>query len=447
LCHSIWGENPNPSTSICRQNDGGGKSFFLEERPAPEQLQQVLENAGVKPALKLLAGETGGWLHVLHRVKDGRDIFFICNQNDKGPRREFRFHIHAAGEPECWDALRNEITAIPYTRTGENEMEFPLGMEPLETAIIVFQPKKHDRPMRIQNGMKPLGEIAVARELNPATVTSAPAASVISKPRLLANRGFSGCKWVWYPETNPAAHASSGTRYFRRSIVLPADRKIKRAPFILTADNDFVLYVNGREVGRCTGERENWKVFKAIFITPQLRPGQNVLAVAASKRGGKPGPAGLIGRFGIEFAEGSPFLGRIDKTWKTTDREEAGWNLADFDDTKWKTVQEIAPLGGEPWEDIDSRRQMTISPLAAADPFRGRFTIPAESLVANRRVCLEMDGLLDASAAVTINGEYAGGVIGKPTRLDVTAHAKIGENTLLIEPVAPKSIRVAIYPW
>jgi hypothetical protein len=57
-----------------------------------------------------------------------------------------------------------------------------------------------------------------------------------------------------------------------------------------------------------------------------------------------------------------------------------------------------------------------------------------------------MDGLPDESAAVTVNGKYAGGVIGAPTRLEVTGVVKSGENTVRIAPLAPKAARVVIYP-
>jgi len=79
-------------------------------------------------------------------------------------------------------------------------------------------------------------------------------------------------------------------------------------------------------------------------------------------------------------------------------------------------------------------RPLTRSPVAAADPFRGHFAIPADVDPTKCRVCLEMDGLPEDSAAVKINGVFAGGVIGRPLRLDITGHLKAGQNTLLIEP-------------
>ncbi len=439
---AIWGDPAKPSLSSCKTNPAGGHSYLLEEKPAPKQLQKVFADAGVAPSLQLLAGETGGWLHVLHRVKDDRDVFFICNQNDKAPAREFKFRATAAGEPECWDALRNEITAIPFNRTGEKTVEFSLTMQPLESTLVVFQPKKQNRPPRIDGTLKPIGEmITVARDPNS---TTAPIHAKKTPPS--AKELLTGAKWVWYPEGNPAVAAPVATRYFRTVIDIPAGKKPKAAIFTLTADNDFVLYCNGKEVARSDGETENWRLLKHADLTSYLHEGRNVLAFAASNTGDKPGPAGLIGRLAVEFADTSSLSIAIDKTWKTSDHADAGWNQLQFDDAKWVASREVAEFGGGPWGPINGRRGMTTSPLAAADPFRGRFTIPAEVAAAKQRVCIEMDDLPDDSAAVSVNGEYAGGVIGKPSRLDITARVKAGENTILIEPLTPKAVRAVICP-
>ncbi|MCC6124836.1 MAG: hypothetical protein IT426_07740 [Pirellulales bacterium] len=442
LRDAIWGESAKPGLNCRRTTPAGGRSYFLEEKPTPEHLQHVLANAGVKSALKLLAGKTDGWLHVLHRAKDDRDIFFLCNQNDKGPAREFKFRATAAGEPECWDALRNEITAIPFRRIGEKSVEFSLTLEPLETALVVFSPNRRELPLRIAPGVKPLREpIIITRDPNPAPAQ--PPAEKLPPP---AQQILAGCKWVWFPEGNPAAATPAATRYFRQTIIVPAGKKVKTAAFTLTADNDLALYVNGQEALKSDGESENWRLLKTADIARLLQEGPNVLAVAATNAGGNPNPAGLVGRYAIEFDDGASLSGGIDETWKTADRDAPGWNAPRFDDAKWTNAREVADFGGGPWGAIDGRRRMTVSPLAAADPFRGRFAVPDDALEAGHRVFLEMDDLPDDAAAVTVNGEYAGGVIGKPARLDITARVKAGDNAILVEPLAPKSVRLVIYP-
>ena len=90
---------------------------------------------------------------------------------------------------------------------------------------------------------------------------------------------------------------------------------------------------------------------------------------------------------------------------------------------------------------------VTVSPLKAADPFRGQFTVPLNFKPTSFHAYLEMLDLPapEQAAAVTVNGRYAGGVIGKPFRLDVTAHLQPGENTIEIAPLAPKAARLVFY--
>ena len=223
---AIWGEAAKPGLSCCQKNSAGGRSYLLAEKPTPAELQQVLADAGVEPGIRLLAGETNGWLHVLHRVKDGHDVFFLCNQNDKGPARAVQVPCRRRRRAGMLGRARGEITAIPYERTGEKTVEFLLDMEPLETALVVFQPTRQERPARIEAGVKPVGQpIEVARDPNP------PANPPIEKTQPSAKQVLAGCKWIWYPEGNPAVSAPVATRYFLQSLVIPEGRKVKRASF------------------------------------------------------------------------------------------------------------------------------------------------------------------------------------------------------------------------
>jgi len=164
LCRAIWGD-PQPALSVCKTTPAGGRSYFLPEQPTAEQLQQVLAgDAGVHPTLEVLEGDTNHWLHVLHRVKHGRDIFLICNQNHQDQARRFTFRVRATGEPECWDAMRNEIAAVPFRRVDAQTVDIPLVLEPLESVLLVFQPARTTRPARITRDTKPLGPpIAIER--------------------------------------------------------------------------------------------------------------------------------------------------------------------------------------------------------------------------------------------------------------------------------------------
>ena len=275
LCRDIWGPDAQPSLHLSRRNSAGGRSYFLPAEPTPQQLQQVLvQDAGVQPTVELLEGQTDDWLHVLHRVKAQRDLFLICNQQPKGAAKRFKVRVHASGEPECWDAMRNEITSIRYTRGDAQTVDFSLRLEPLESMLIVFQPQAIERPLRIETDVAlshvPLN---VQREPSREKIPNRPPPKDQSDDRL----DLSGCPWVWFPEQESGVTAPPGMRCFRQRIDLPADVRIVGARMRLTADNSFRLYVNGQEVA----SSDNWQVPLTVDLTEHLSGGSNVLAIAA----------------------------------------------------------------------------------------------------------------------------------------------------------------------
>ena len=102
-CVKRFGVRVGSGSDRARLTPAGGRSYLLPEKPTAEQLQQVFAgDAGVHPTLEVIEGRTDRWLHVLHRVKSGCDVFFVANQNHEGAARRFRFRIAANGVPECW---------------------------------------------------------------------------------------------------------------------------------------------------------------------------------------------------------------------------------------------------------------------------------------------------------------------------------------------------------
>jgi len=273
-----------------------------------------------------------------------------------------------------------------------------------------------------------------------------PAAPEIEEKKPEDPKGLDGCSWVWFPEGNAGAAAPPGTRFFRKAVSLP-DAKIKTATFYVTCDNDFTLYVNGAKVGASDGSEDNWRALKKLDVTKQLRPGANQLAIQAVNATEKPSPAGLVGRLLIEFDQGDPLRVPVDKTWRAAKEEQKGWEQAGFDDSAWAAAKELVVFGGAPWGRLGGGGGgLTRSPVAAADPFVGRCELSADLDLAKSRVFLVMDAVAPEEAArVTVNDTYAGGFIGKPFRLDVTAHLKKGTNTIRIEPFAPKTAQLAVY--
>ncbi|HNQ87418.1 MAG TPA: glycosyl hydrolase [Verrucomicrobiota bacterium] len=436
LRDAIWGK-AEPGLGACKTSARGGRSYFLPAKPSPEQLQQVLAgDAGIHPTLEVLEGETDHWLHVLHRVRSGRDVFFIANQNHLGAPRTFRFRIAAEGEPECWDAMRNEITALPCERSGRHAV-VSLTLEPNESVLLVFQPQKRPIPPRDR-----LGAGSKTREIPVARQPVAPPPEPMLEPASPFQKLFQGRSWVWYPEGNPAQAAPPGVCGFRRTIELPEGRKPAQALFAGTADNSFVLFVNGAEAGRSDSSSEGWRNPVQLDLKAHLRPGANVLAIRAINASTQPNPAGLLGCLRVEFDTGEPLVVPVDRSWKTSRDPVGGWTAAAFDDSGWKPAAEAAPYGSAPWSAVGVG-PLTLSPVKA-DPFVGSCQIPAD-LDWRRGVHLVMDGVApEAAARVTLNGRDAGGAIGLPLRLDVSPYLKTGANTVRIEPFAPRTVRLVV---
>jgi alpha-L-rhamnosidase len=157
-------------------------------------------------------------------------------------------------------------------------------------------------------------------------------------------------QWIWFPGGNPAVGAPVGTNYFRRTVTLPKDRAVSKAICGVTADDAFVLFVNGKEVGA----GQSWKQAATIDLAKYLRPGANTLAVAATNVFSKDvapdkNPAGLLGVFRIEFDKGEPLVLTTDAQWRTSDKEVKGWNQGDFDDAAWVPAQKVGDYGIGPW--------------------------------------------------------------------------------------------------
>lgn len=432
LCDAIWGAS-SPGLNACRTSPAGGRSYLLPEQPSVEQLQKALTgDAGIHPTLEVVSGKTDNWLHVLHRVRAGRDIFFVANQNHLGEPRNFRFRVQAMGEPECWDPMRNRVSSLPYSRIGQNTIEVDVTMEPLESFLLVFQEKARTLPPR-------LSEVASRKQVIPLVGEHLPVTSAT-----LAASPWDGASWVWYPEGNPAKTAPPGNCCLRGTFTVAADRPVKAASFVLTADNEFSVWVNGHPAAQRTGEADAWRSAYTIDITPWLRVGANQVAVLAVNLPGPEGgnPAGVIGYYTVDYTSGSPLKGRIDSSWKAMNRVLDGWNKPEFDDHSWPTARAIARYGESPWGRLD---RMTISPVKA-DPFLGRCEIPTGLDLAKSRAVLELEGLTPEEAArITVNDTYVGGFIGRPLRLDVTPWLRTGANTIRVDPFAPKQARLVVF--
>jgi alpha-L-rhamnosidase len=159
-----------------------------------------------------------------------------------------------------------------------------------------------------------------------------------------------GCKWIWTDETqkDPHGEAPKGNRYFRKAFALPTDRRVRRATLLVTADNRFQLFVNGRSMRG----GNDWHHAYARELTDRLKPGENVIAITATNDAGG---AALIARLRVEFDNNSQaFTLDTDDTWKySIDEPPKNWRTMEFDDSKWQPAGIVATFGEKPWDRVD----------------------------------------------------------------------------------------------
>jgi len=161
---------------------------------------------------------------------------------------------------------------------------------------------------------------------------------------------FGSAKWIWQNEGKPAISAPPGPRFFRHLLVIDGNSPIASARWTITADNSFECWVNGRSAG--TGD--NFKRAYSVDVASLIKPGTNLLAVAAVNGSDSPNPAGLIGSLAIQFADGRTVELPTDKTWLSAAQAPGNWMMEATVSISWQAALELGPPGMAPWEEIET---------------------------------------------------------------------------------------------
>ena len=163
-------------------------------------------------------------------------------------------------------------------------------------------------------------------------------------PELGQGGPFKHAKWIWHRQGEPAIAAPPGHRFFRRLLVLDAERGIASARMAMTADNAFELWVNGQRAG--AGEEAS-QAFR-MDVTRWLKPGTNMLAVDGFNAHDYANPAGLIGALQIQFRDGGTLEVDTDGQWESAATAAGQWQV-EVNRAGWSAAMELGPLGTEPF--------------------------------------------------------------------------------------------------
>ncbi len=145
-------------------------------------------------------------------------------------------------------------------------------------------------------------------------------------------------QWIWHPTANGA----KAKAFFRATFEVPADGKVAAATILATADDSYVLHVNGTKLG----EGSSFKKLGEHDGTTIVRPGRNVIAVEATNA---EGPCGLIVGLKVRLARGKAIEVHSGADWRVTDKAEGDWTQADYDDSTWARPATLGEFGCQPW--------------------------------------------------------------------------------------------------
>lgn len=143
--------------------------------------------------------------------------------------------------------------------------------------------------------------------------------------------------WIWEAKT-----MDNQTCRFWNSIEIPDGVKVTKAQLVMTVDNEFTLYLDGRELGRGA----EWRELFIFDTAPLLTPGRHILAVDAYNGSFF---AGMLLGLRIDLDDGRSITLKSDSNWKIVPEGVKQWQTRKEAGPDWPAATIIAPLGGSPW--------------------------------------------------------------------------------------------------
>ena len=147
-------------------------------------------------------------------------------------------------------------------------------------------------------------------------------------------------QWIWSPAFEKEL-AEPGVCFFRKSFTVA---QAEQAEIQISADDQYELYVNGRQIGA----GKNWKVMEVYDLARHLVAGKNTIAVKATNL--ERGSAGLAARVLIKEPGNTHVTYSSDNSWKTSLKEFPQWQKGRFDDSQWLAARSFGDVGATlPW--------------------------------------------------------------------------------------------------
>ncbi len=117
--------------------------------------------------------------------------------------------------------------------------------------------------------------------------------------------------WIWGDSAANRKVPAAGEEILLRK-VLKLEDEVARGGATITCDNEFVLFVNGREVVRGT----DWTKPLAVALHDRLKKGNNQIVVRAKNAGSGPNPAGLFFEARLKLRNGKELSVASGADWQ-----------------------------------------------------------------------------------------------------------------------------------
>jgi two-component sensor histidine kinase len=189
---------------------------------------------------------------------------------------------------------------------------------------------------------------------------NSPSNEVTELRNSLFNRGSTDLSdmgdWIWGEKT-----MDRQTSRFWKTFDIPDSTKVLRARLRLTGDNEYILYLDGRELGRDA----EWRHIYEYDITALLSPGHHILAVEVYNSSRE---AGMTLGMLVCLSDGRILSIKSDKSWVVGTDFVPGWeNVEDWQKMSspppsWPYATVIAPFNGGPWNKLEKMNYIDVVP-------------------------------------------------------------------------------------
>jgi len=143
--------------------------------------------------------------------------------------------------------------------------------------------------------------------------------------------------WIWEEKT-----LDDQTCQLWKTFEIPKGGEVTNARLVMTVDNEFTLYLDGRELGRGA----EWRELFVFDLTKLLPPGLHVLAVKCYNGSFF---AGMLLGFRVDLADGQSIEVKSDQSWRIVPEGASRWEMRTEAQPNWPAATIKAPLGGDPW--------------------------------------------------------------------------------------------------